>query len=403
MALKYCENITFIYVLSYNIPSVRGIEKAEFKKYSVYYKIWKLIINQRIKKTILDSKICILPKVGEENPYQVLLMDGLQKGGFKVVYGESQRFFSILLTYFKNRPSWIHFDWVYPFYAINAPLFVKWSMLFWFKFNLWFIKKMTKCKIAFTLHNIMPHEKYHDKIDSEALHSIINSADVVRFFGEDSIRRLGEFLKEERRPTYFVMPEGSYVDYYPNNLSREEARKILGLNEEDIVFLYFGSIRPYKGVDILINEFNRVREKNWKLVIAGYRYHDQYCSLAEELCGKDENIKLFFGHHPTENVQIYFNAADIVVLPFKKIENSGSVILAMGFSKAIIAPKMGMVIERLSHQQYLLYEHSLEEVFQKIIKLNLKDFNEIGKINFREVQKNQWEDFSKLFKNNVSN
>ena len=80
-------------------------------------------------------KICILPKEGIENPYQKLMMGGLRESGFDVIYGSPKRFFCILITYFKNKPDWIHFDWPYFFYSINLPTPFKWVAFYWFNLH----------------------------------------------------------------------------------------------------------------------------------------------------------------------------------------------------------------------------------------------------------------------------
>ena len=78
------------------------------------------------------TRICILPKEGIENPYQKLMMEGLQESGFNVTYGSPNRFFCILITYFSKKPDWVHFDWPYSFYSINLPVPFKWAVFYWF-------------------------------------------------------------------------------------------------------------------------------------------------------------------------------------------------------------------------------------------------------------------------------
>lgn len=342
-------------------------------------------------------KVCMLPKYGEENPYQVLTIEGLREEGIDAFFGVRVKFFPILYNYFKFKPNWIHIDWIYFAYQVNLPLPFKWLFYYIFNFQLFFIKKLTNCRIGYTFHNFDSHEKYHNKINLLAQKSIINYADFIRVFSIATKRKIKKKWDFVDLKKLIYQPEGSYINYYPNSISLKEAREQLQLNKDDFVILFLGSIRKYKGVIELIESFNSCKEKNWKLVIAGYRYDKEYCDLIERKTESDENIKLFFGHQKNEDLQLYFNASDVVALPFKKIENSGSVILAMGFSKPILAPAIGVLKEKLKHQNSIMFTENIEESLLKIKDMNSNVLKEIGIKNFDVARKYSWRDFAKLF------
>ena len=97
-------------------------------------------------------------------------------------------------------------------------------------------------------------------------------------------------------------------------------------------------------------------------------------------------------------MQYFYKVAEVVVLPFNKVENSGSVTLAMGFKKVIVAPKMGVSPKKLINQSDFLYKEG--DLFQKLNLAyeNKKSLGEIGKLNFDQLGKNNWKDFSTFFK-----
>ncbi len=343
-------------------------------------------------------KICILPKEGIENPFQILMMEGLCKSGFDVSYGSSKRLFSILFTWFSKKPDWIHLDWLYTFYSINLPSPFKWLALYGFYFQFFFISRFTKCKIGYTLHNLERHEFYDAKIDHKAQALVFKYADFVRVFNQRTIDKVLEKWNGIDLNKFYIQPEGSYVNYYPNEIDPLTARNYFGYKPDDFVILCLGSIRPYKGIMELVDAFVECRENNWKLIIAGYPFDKRYTNDVVEKCKDDQDIKIVLGHQPEEKLQYFFNACNIVACPFKQIENSGSVIMAMGFKKPIIAPNKGVVKYRLKEQSQLLFTESINEVLFSIKSMERFEFESIGKKNFEAVESYQWKDFAKLFK-----
>jgi glycosyltransferase involved in cell wall biosynthesis len=343
------------------------------------------------------DKICFLPKEGIANPFQVLMMEGLRERGFDVSYGLSKRFFSILFTWVSKKPDWIHLDWLYTFYSVNLPAPFKWMALYWFHFQLFFINRLTKCKIGYTLHNLERHEFYEPKIDDKAQTLAFKYADFIRVFNKRTIEKVSEKWKDVDVSKFYVQPEGSYVNYYPNEINASTAHTYFGYKPEDFVILCFGSIRPYKGVMELIDGFIKYRENNWKLLIAGYPFDKLYANEIVEKCKDNLDIKIVLGHQPEDELQYFFNACNVVVCPFKQIENSGSVILAMGFKKPVIAPNNGVVKYRLKEQSQLLFNESVSEVLIPIKNMEPCELEKIGQKNFEEVERYQWKDFAKLF------
>jgi glycosyltransferase involved in cell wall biosynthesis len=343
-------------------------------------------------------RICILPKEGIENPYQKLMMEGLRKSGANVSYGSSNRFFSILISFIWKKPDWIHFDWLYSFYSINLPALFKWIAYYLFCLQIFLIKRFTKCKIGYTLHNIKRHEYYHGDIDHKAHYFLFKYCDFIRVFNERTIAKVVKEWKDVDVNKFYVQPEGSYVDYYPNEINLSTARKHLKYSLNDFVILCLGSIRPYKGISELIDIFLRYKESNWKLLIAGYPFDEDYTKQIERKCINNCDIQMIIGHQPEVELQYLFNASDVVACAFKQIENSGSVILAMGFKKAVIAPAMGVLLERLKNQTELLYHYSLEESFEVLKRLSPEDLQKIGENNFESLNNHSWTDFINAFK-----
>jgi glycosyltransferase involved in cell wall biosynthesis len=344
-----------------------------------------------VKKPI---KISCLPVAGIQNPYQFLMMKGLEADPRLIVKnGIDDRFFGILRTAVLQKPDYIHFDWETSYYyrrslwmtLLNVPFFM---------FQVCIVRFIFNCKIVWTPHNIIPHDSKYLKIHRVCRRFLAKNTKWIRLFSRISLPAAVAELKC-KESKFKIIPEGSYVDYYPNKISRSEAKFFLNIPEDIMVLLYMGFIKPYKGIDNLIDCFKKSFDARATLVIAGKVMDPDYFETIKK--SLNEQIVLFDRFIENGELQYFFNAADVVALPFKKIENSGSVILAMSFKKAVIAPAMGVLKERLANQEKLLYAESLEESFEILKNMTVAELIETGEKNSRELHKFNWTDFAKAF------
>lgn len=141
-----------------------------------------------------------------------------------------------------------------------------------------------------------------------------------------------------------VIPHGHYRGSYPNTVSKSEARQLLGISAQETLLLFFGTISPYKNVPHLIRTFCRAALKDTTLLVAGHPGEKEERRVKDALVG-DGRVQLHLERIPEESVQIFFAAADLVVLPFTEIANSGSVMLALSFNRPVLVPAMGAMPE----------------------------------------------------------
>lgn len=339
-------------------------------------------------------RISCLPVAGIQNPYQFLMIKGLQSDSrFIVKNGIDDRFLGIIRTAIAQKPDYIHFDWETSYYyrrslwmtIVNIPFFM---------LQVYIARYMLNCELVWTPHNIIPHDSKYIKIHSFCRTFFARKMKWIRLFSETSLPdAIQEFKCDKSK--FKIIPEGSYVGYYANNVSRSEARNFLNIPYDKMVLLYTGFIKPYKGIDNLIECFKKSFQENAILIIAGKVMNPDYIESIKKSI--NENIMLIDRFIENDELQYFFNAADVVTLPFKKIENSGSVILAMSFAKAVIAPSMGVLKERLVKQKELLYSESLEQSFAILRNMNQEKLNEIGERNYESLSNYKWPDFVKAF------
>lgn len=200
-------------------------------------------------------------------------------------------------------------------------------------------------RIVWMMHNLKPHDRNHRLsawlfplwFPRACTHLIALTA-----HGLESGRRMYPALA--RKPAA-VVPHGHYRDEYPPAPTRAASRDRLGLPRDRFTFLFFGNIRRYKNVPLLIRAFRSMPGHDVQLLIAGSPGHAVDAAEIRRLAGDDERIHLKLGFIPDEDVPAFMGAADVVVLPFDSILNSGSVLLALSFNRVVLAPRLGALPE----------------------------------------------------------
>jgi beta-1,4-mannosyltransferase len=345
-----------------------------------------------------NIKIACLPVAGIGNPYQHLMIKGLNESELINAFnGVDDRFLGPIRTWYKYKPKFIHFDWIHSYY-IRRTSWMTYFLLPLFILQVVFLNKMTSSKIVWTLHNLMPHNSTNLFVNKFVRRFFANQCLWIRVFSENTIDEASKLLKVSKHKIK-VIPEGDYRLFYPNTISRAAARSFFKLRKEEKVFLYLGFIRPYKGIENLIYSFLKLKEENIKLIIVGQNRDKKYVDSLKKNIKANATNKIIFKDNfiPNDDLQIYYNACDIVVLPFEKVENSGSVILAMGFKKPIIAPDLGVLNKRLQNQKKILYTDNLYGKLNEIIRFSNKELSEIGNLNFNFLDSFSWKDFSNEF------
>jgi len=156
-----------------------------------------------------------------------------------------------------------------------------------------------------------------------------------------------------------LTPHPAY-GHFGKNVSCDMARKKLGISEDKNIMLFFGFIRAYKGLDILIQALQYLTD-DYLLLVAGEMYGDfeQYQQLIEAT-GTALKIKLFVRYINDNEVPLFFSAADVAVLPYKSATQSGIAQIASHFHLPLIATDVGGLAEAVEDGVTGLLVHSLE-------------------------------------------
>jgi len=150
-----------------------------------------------------------------------------------------------------------------------------------------------------------------------------------------------------RKSHAHVIPIGSYEGAYPSDLTRSAARARLGIPEDAFAFVFFGNVRPYKGIELLVQGYRDLLRDhpNTHLIIAGKPYSEAFEAEVRASVADLPQAHLSLGYVPDAEIQVHLRAADCFVAPYKYIETCSAIYLAMSFELPIIIKSEGNVVD----------------------------------------------------------
>jgi glycosyltransferase involved in cell wall biosynthesis len=284
-------------------------------------------------------KILAFPayKNKDSNPYNYLLYSGIEKQGVDVKEFSFKR--SLSLNY-----DLIHIHW--PELYLNSHYLLKaYLYTFMFIFCLMFSKVFGK-KIIWTAHNLKAHNVRYPKLSKVFWAAYLPLVDgVISLSKANEKLFFGKFnFKQKIQST--VIHHGLYASYYQNSVTKQAAKKYFSIDESKKVCLFIGQVKAYKNVEALVKLFDEEKAlNNVVLIIAGKFESKAYFNQVNLQAAANKNIIIHDKFIFDNDLQYYFNAAEICLLPFKDIFNSGSVLLAASYKTPVIAPYCENFIE----------------------------------------------------------
>jgi beta-1,4-mannosyltransferase len=324
------------------------------------------------------------------NAYWRLLRQALQRCGASFADTSSEAFGHRWCSAHHRQVQVVHFHYVQQLYAYQRD-HARFRWVARFARNLLYAR-LLGYRTVFTLHNLTPTYPLHPCwVDYLGHWVAANLTDAVIVHCETARRALAR--RYGRRRNVFVVPHPHYIGVYPNSMTRDESRRILGLRSTDIVFASVGGIRPNKGLDQLIDAFSSMHGDNLRLVIAGRPWPP--ARYVEELFRKavtDQRITLHLRELKDDEFQIYLSAADIAVYPFRSILTSGSVILAMSFGKPVVVPAVGCLPELVTTDVGLAYDSAERDSLVGALRASsTMDLERMGEAARHKVLARTWE------------
>ncbi len=247
-------------------------------------------------------------------------------------------------------------------------------------------------KIVWTFHNVLPHSGEIKKGRNDLYFMCRVSTDII-LLSHASRKELARLVGNRSG----ILKKAVYIPHinYCNNYLPEKC-DVAPLTDDSFVFLYFGNIRPYKNLEMLIRTFHDLKDRNAVLVIAGNPVNVQYAKKIKSLCEGNRRIRLDFQYIPDCKVFDYMQTADVVVLPYDKRSsmNSGAMIAAFSCRKPVIIPDIAMArdyVDKAYVYQYHYrsekeHETKLKETMIKAYEAGRKQNLSLGADAYREVK-----------------
>jgi len=206
------------------------------------------------------------------------------------------------------------------------------------------VAKTFRLKIIWTVHNVRPHENKFPILANAFYKYFPFFCDGFIFLSKESFEKSAWISTASKRKK--VIYHGHYKSVLVNLVGQSEAKEKLNISQYSKVYLFFGLIRGYKGVPRLIREFIKLNEKTSCLCVVGSSLLDEELSKEmAQLADGHDNVLLNDKFVNEQELQLWVSAADLIVLPYEKITNSGSVLYALSANKQVVAPRLGALAE----------------------------------------------------------
>lgn len=251
----------------------------------------------------------------------------------------------------REKPDFILFRYWLPFFGPSLGTIAR------------LVKKHT-CVLALT-DNVIPHEKRFG--DKSFTNYFIKGCNGFIAMSQKVLQDIDLFAPKARK---LYSPHPMYATYGPA-VAKQEARKQLGLNAAERIVLFFGLIRHYKGLDILLEAMSHpeIKKLNIKLLIGGEFYEDKkpYLDLIRKY-SMEQQVILHDQFIPNDRVRYYFCAADIVAQTYRNATNSGVTMVGYYYDKPMLVTNVGGLSEIVPHLRCgYTVNLKVEEIAQSIL------------------------------------
>ena len=241
----------------------------------------------------------------------------------------------------RKKPDMVIIQWWHPYFAPCYFLLAKF---------------MGKQNLTFVCHNVFPHERF--PFDKKLTRITLRNGKHFIVHAREEEAELKQIMPN---PDCQVTPHPSYNAFCFEHMTKAQAREKLGLDMDEKVLLFFGFVRPYKGLKHLINAMPEAKKSlgDVKLLIVGEfgsaedkeAYVSQIKNVATLSPELEKAVVINDGYTPDREVEKYFAACDMVVLPYESATQSGIVQIAYGFGKPVTVTNVGGLPDVVSHDR----------------------------------------------------
>jgi beta-1,4-mannosyltransferase len=307
---------------------------------------WIGIISKNNAEELIMKIIGFYPASSEDSRYFAAMAEALKMIDFEVIdYREALR---------TKEARFINFNFLENIIARNKfEAYVK----YYKRCMLLLLCKLFRKDVIFTMHNRIPHDSAYERLSKRIMIKQIKQAKMIHIFSEKSKEILAEYsngIKIDQKCYY--IPHPNYLNDYNTEILIDREKYAL---KNEMIVLFFGQVRKYKNVELLIDIANRMKNEQIVFLIAGRPESDEY---AKELCSRIEDgakVKTEFRFLPDKEIAAWIKISDIVVFPYNKRSSltSGTVFLAASKGKSVICPNIGTMDQMRDKEAFFIYDY----------------------------------------------
>lgn len=225
-----------------------------------------------------------------------------------------------------------HIDVLHTQWVIFSPL------------DYWFLNKIKKkcgVRLVTTIHDILPfNEKFYDRNFHKKIYTL---SDAIIVQAENNVKRFQSLFPELEKKVSMI-PHGHFLEY-AEIVDSSEAKSYLKLDPNKINLLFFGQIKKVKGVGILLEAFAKICSKypNVQLIIAGSVWKDDFSHYQKIIDDNhmENQVITDIRYIPDEEIKYYYSAADVCMMPYTDVYQSGVIQLVYAYKKTAVATRIG--------------------------------------------------------------
>lgn len=282
--------------------------------------------------------ILALPPVLKQNPYQRLLYSHLCAHGFTLARDAKLRV--VWLWKHRGDVGVLHFHWPQAYYRFERGPLPARVVGSWVRLSLFMARlvaaRLLRYRVVWTVHQVLPHDQRRELGDRAAAWFLGRWSNALVAHDEETRRAVRRLLGSVAAAKTTVIPHGSYVGVYPKTQLSEALRNKLQVPRDAFVFLYFGEVKAYKDIPILLDAIRLLDDREVAVIIAGPPRDPGIAQLVEAAAASDGRIRPHLEFIPDTDVGSLFAACDVAVLPRGDGGSSGALILSLSLGTPVV-------------------------------------------------------------------
>ncbi|MHA7221468.1 glycosyltransferase [Arthrobacter sp. RHLT1-20] len=224
--------------------------------------------------------------------------------------------------------------------------------------------------VIWTVHNVYPHDAVHIDVELEVQQRVADAANIVHVMSESTIDAMNGYVQLDRGKVV-VAPHPSYKGAYVDVVTREEARAMLGLGPDEVVFLLFGALKSYKGLDRLLDAVDIVAagapEFRFRILVAGGSDNSPAVKEFVNRALVHPSVLIESSKIQNDRAQYFLRAADIGLVNYERTLNSGAALLYGTFDLPVVAADTPTFREGLDVRSTVFVEDGSADAFARAL------------------------------------